>query len=126
MRTQITAKGFRFSPTDREKINGYISKLSRHLLKFKEALPILTFVLKKDKTTSSAPKEKSAYYYEGTIKLLLPKKPLIAHIRESYTIEAIESGFKRIIKELQTYKGKHFKSHSDYKNHDSIKTKILA
>lgn len=124
MRTVITTKGFKLSPKDKEKVESYLSKLSRYLIQFREKLPIFTFILRKDKKVSTSPKEKSPFYYEGTMKLSLPKKPLVAHIRETFVVEAIEKGFKRILKELQTYKGKHFKAHSDYKSKESHKSRV--
>jgi len=123
VRTVITTKGFKLSEKDKEKLGSYVSKLSRYLIQFREKLPILTFILRKDKKVSALPKEPSPFYYEGTIRLRLPKKSLVSHIREAFTTQAIEKGFRRILKELQTYKGKHFRGHSKYRSKESLKSR---
>jgi ribosome-associated translation inhibitor RaiA len=122
MRTTITTKGFKMNAKEGEKMTVCIEKLTHALSAFKEDLPLLTFILKKDKKVGSPVKVKSPFYHEGTMTLRLPKKSLIAHVSNITAFEAIEAAFLRITKELQKYKGKHFKGHSKYVNKDSIKT----
>lgn len=121
MRTVITTKGFKYESNEQEKIDALVNRLTLSLTKFKEDLPLLTFVLRKDKKVGSPQKVVSPFYYEGTITLQLPKKPLVAHVLRVTVIEAIEEAFMRIFKELDTYKGKHFKGHSKYMSKKTIK-----
>lgn len=122
MRTVITTKGFKYVSNEQEKIDTLVNKLTLSLTKFKKNLPLLTFVLRKDKKVGSPQKVASPFYYEGTITLQLPRKPLVAHVIRVTVIEAIEEAFMRIFKELDTYKGKHFKGHSKYVSKKSLKS----
>lgn len=60
-------------------------------------------------------------YYDGTIKLLLPKKPLVVHILGIQVDEALNAGFDHLFRELATYKGHHFGDYSEYFDHRTIR-----
>ncbi len=60
-------------------------------------------------------------YYDGTIKLITPKKPLVTSLLGKTLEEAIEKGFRHLIREISKYKGMHFRSHSEFFDHSSIR-----
>jgi len=73
----------------------------------------------------TAPKLSKPFYYDGTLKFTLPKKVLVVHFYGVDLIETINSGFSKLFREIDTYKGKHYKGDSEYFNHDSISTIVL-
>lgn len=135
----ITTKGFKLSNQKLIYIDRYAKKVTRFLSDLDIHLLHFDIIIKKYKskrldhgrkilqTDSEAinfevhPKFKSPIYYEGRIWLQIPKKSLVSHSKGSTSEEAIDIGFKRLIKELETYEGKHFPNDSEYYNHTSIK-----
>lgn len=69
----------------------------------------------------ASPKASDPIYFDGTIKLVLPKKPLSVHLKGATIDEAINTGFDRLFKEIETYKGKHYTSDSEYFDHATIR-----
>lgn len=63
----------------------------------------------------------SPIYFDGTIKLTLPKKPLTIHLHGTTLDEAINVGFDRLFGEIETYKGKHYTGNSEYFDHRTIR-----
>jgi len=60
-------------------------------------------------------------YYDGTIKLIMPKRPLIVSLLGKTPEEAFVLGFDHLEREIGRYKGTHLKSHSEYFDHDTIR-----
>jgi len=84
----------------------------------------LVFKRKKERILSHAsptPKASLAICFDGTIKMVLPKKPLIVRFKKATIDEAVNIGFDRLFKEIETYKGKHFTNNSEFYNHDTIR-----
>lgn len=67
------------------------------------------------------PKDPNPIYFDGVIKLVLPKKPLVVHFKEATIDGAINVGFERLCKKIKTYKGKHYSGNSEYYDHRSIR-----
>jgi len=67
------------------------------------------------------PKASDPIYFDGTIRLVLPKKPLAVHLKGASIDEAINVGFERLFKEIETYKGKHYADDSEYFDHTTIR-----
>ena len=67
------------------------------------------------------PKYPSSVYFDGSIRLILPKKPLFVKFEGGVIDKALDVGFERLLKELETYKGKHFSGYSAYRDHSSIR-----
>lgn len=63
----------------------------------------------------------SPIYFDGTIKLVLPRKPLTIHLKGASIDEAINVGFARLFREIEIYKGKHYSSNSEYFDHRTIR-----
>lgn len=109
----IATKGCKLSDKILDHIEKHIKKLVSFLPQFDPDLPFFELIIKKHK--------RKRLNYDGTIMLRLPKKPLATHIIGANIDEAINIGFKRIVKELKTYKGEHFQSDSGYFDHTSIR-----
>ncbi len=110
MRYTIATKGCDLSNKMLLHIKLHVRKLARVLPEFKSSLPLLEIVMRKQRNRTF-----------GTIKLILPKKPLVVHAQGFVIDEAINVGFDRLMREVDTYKGKHFVGDSEYFNHNSIR-----
>lgn len=64
-------------------------------------------------------------YFDGTIKLVLPKKPLTIHLKGASIHQAVSKGFDRLIAEIETYKGKHYSGDSKYYDQRTIRHALL-
>lgn len=139
MKYEVSSKGFKLSDATLQQIEKYVVKVERILPHFAPDLVFVDIVLKKHKihrlnhikdyepeeneiiVGHVNPKAKSSVYFDGIIKLILPKKPLIVHLKGSMIDESIHAGFDRLIKEIETYKGKHFSGDSKYYDHRTIR-----
>lgn len=63
--------------------------------------------------------------YRGSMLLSLPRKLLYVRFAQETLDAAFQEGFRKLLKEIQTYKGMHFSADSTYKNHESIRTHHL-
>lgn len=140
----ISTKGCKLPDEKLDYINKHIEKLVQLLPNLNSDLAFLELIIRRHKKkrldhmlkhiketsggnqqakklTTINLKASSPVYYNGTIMLRLPKKPLVAHIFGTTIDEAINIGFERLVKELETYKGEHFQGHSEYSNHRSIR-----
>ncbi|MBI2074943.1 MAG: hypothetical protein HYT83_03860 [Candidatus Levybacteria bacterium] len=134
----ITTKGCRLSDVILEHINQHAQKIAQFLSGYGSDLPLLVIILRKHKRRLGQNTEiitfdegdvrhiinnktASTIYFDGTITLRIPKKPLVVHLTGGSPDEAVNIGFERLIKELKTYKGKHFSSNSEYFDHRSIR-----
>ena len=116
----IATKDCEISEKNLALLERYLYKLSDRISKFSTDLPLLYFVLRWQ--------SKKDYYY-GSIYLDLPKKRLYVNFQGKSIEEAIQLGFERIKKEVETYKGLHFTSDSEYYDHtnlEEILSKILS
>jgi|SRR5581483_7030889 len=115
MNYTITLKECNLTERDREKLHLFTSKLANRLSNFVIDLPMLEVILHKS--------QKKGGYFEGTLKLNLPKKPIVAHEKGITIEDAMHNGFYCLLKEFEKYKGKHFKGSSKYPNHDTIRAR---
>lgn len=60
-------------------------------------------------------------YFDGTIRLLLPKKDIIAKMTGKNVHEALKDGFDELVFEIEKYKGMNFKNDSDFSNRQTIR-----
>lgn len=137
----IALKRCRLSDFAFKYIEEHVVKLAQFLSDFDPDLLLLNLVIRKHKKRrlnhisesvldrgetqigTANPKAEAPLYYDGTIVLVLPKKPLIVHFLGQTLSEAVSIGFERLFKELDTYKGKHFPNDSEYFDHRSVRTK---
>lgn len=143
MKYVITTKQCVLSKDIEHYVEQEVSKLVRFLRRHDPILPTLDIVIRKHKKRRLNhraladgfsdhqwtilmvhPKADSSHYYDGMMKLLLPQKPLVVHFKGKTTDEALNVGFARLMKELETYKGKHFESDSQYFDHRSIRRRV--
>jgi len=66
-------------------------------------------------------KFKRPYYYEGVLKMTLPRKVLAVHFVDENKDFALNKGFEKLFKELMKYRGIHFKANSKYDNHSTFR-----
>jgi hypothetical protein len=116
MKIKVTAKGFRL-PTDVYKhLNFHMERLSQRLPHGDEDLMLFNFIIRKKGDQSLA-----LVTYQGSINLILPKKPLIVNFEGKTVNQCIDDGINTLKKELQKYKDLHFRSQSKYPNHQTIR-----
>ena len=60
-------------------------------------------------------------YFEVAIKMVLPVKPLIVASQGKSVDEAVKTGFVRLQRMLQQYKGKYFKDFTEYYDRRTIR-----
>ena len=141
MKYTVTTKHLKLSEKTLAHIERHVKKIN-HMLPFLDPDAVtLDFVLRKNRKKrlnhikieifeedhqeksieQINPKAESPIYYDGTIKMILPKKPLVVHIAGENIDQAINIGFERLFKELETYKGRHLVDDSEYFNHDTIR-----
>lgn len=136
---KLTTKNCRVSDTTRQYLEVHVKKLGRFLEKIVGELPKAEIIIKRQKKRrlnhlierfifnhgvsflTSNPKAPSPIYYELSVKIVLPKKPLFVHSQAKTIEEAIGVCFHRLLKELERYKGKHVSSYSKYLDHRSIR-----
>lgn len=143
---KVSAKKCKLSDTTVGYIERYARKFARLISNYNENpdLPLLDIVIEKHKKKGLDPivetvsqnhetkfitkylKTPSSVYYKGKILLRLPKKPLVVHFLGATINQAVDEGFTQIFKELETYKGKHLSSDSEYFNHDSLRQSPLV
>ncbi|RJQ38072.1 hypothetical protein C4559_02505 [Candidatus Microgenomates bacterium] len=134
----IAVKGCVLSDETLAYVEKHLTKLAKYLPNFNPDAPFLDLIIRKQKIhldhyiqrtpvngTSikevKNPKTQSPVYYEGIIKIILPRKPLVIRMKGNTIDEAINDGFKQINKKIKTYRGKHFPSDSEYYDKKSIK-----
>ncbi len=112
MRHLLTIKGFRPSKKFEKSLEKNVNKLQRKLLNFTADIPLLRLFIKKhDKN----------HFFSELITLRLPKRVLVMHTGGKSGEEVIKTGFKKVYKEFETYKSKHFKGSSKYGNHATVR-----
>lgn len=65
-------------------------------------------------------------HFEGSMLMRLPKKPLYLNFKSRSVEEGINSGLKKLLKELKEYKELHFSSESKYPDHQTFRRKNLS
>ncbi len=140
MKVSISTKHLQLSPTSTRAIEKYLTKINKIIPTFEDDLVEMDLVLKEYKKRGSGgkktelveeefdlpvendiPKTSEPTYFEGTIKMILPHKPLVVRLKGLSEEEAINKGFDTLIRELQKYKGKYFTSNSEYFDHKTIR-----
>lgn len=112
MKQILTTKDFKPSVQFEKAFERYILKLKKNLINFAKDCPILAIHIKKhDKN----------HFFSELITLRLPKKVLAVNASGKHDDEVIKLGFKKIYREFEKYKAKHFKGYSKYRNHQSIR-----
>jgi len=112
MKQSVTLKGFIQSKMFTNLFARRIEKLKRILTNFVTDIPKLTLHMKKHNKN---------HFYSGVLMLKLPKKSLIAHTGGHSAEEVMIDGFEKIHKELEKYKGTHFKGSSKYPDRSTIR-----
>lgn len=108
----ISAKNCHLSKLTKENIEKNIINLSKYLSNFTEDLPLFFLLIRWHRKKD---------YYDGSIILRIPKKPLFATFKGDSIYESVQLGFERIRRELEEYKGLHFPSYSEYFDHTSLR-----
>lgn len=126
---KLTTKNCRVSDTTRQYLKVHVKKIGRFLEKTVGELPKAEIIIRRQKKRrlnhlTSNPKASSPIYYELSVKIVLPKKPLFVHFQGKTIEEAIDVCFHRLLKELEKYKGKHISSYSKYLDHRSIRRRV--
>ncbi len=141
MRYTISTKHLRISDRTLKNIDNHIKKIDQMLPSLQSDLVELDLVIRENKKRRlnnvrietfeenhterfidiANPKNPDPIYFDGTIKMILPKKPLVVHLKGGTIDEALSLGFERLFRELKTYKGKHFVSDSEYFDHETIR-----
>ncbi len=126
MRYTVTAKLCSLS----QEVEGYIMqesiRLTDYLSGVDSEIPHLDIIIRKNKKKGLNNIEgkkvvDNPIFYDGTLKLMLPKKPLVVNILGKTIDEALKTGFKTLKKTLETYKGEHMKSYSKFKDHATLR-----
>lgn len=112
VKVTLTSKSFKMSDRFKRSILEKINKIESIFPKFHENLPELYLVIRRNKVRQ---------YFEGSLKISIPKKVLFARFESDDAANSIERAFNKIYKEAEVYKGKHFKSYSKYKDHSSVR-----
>lgn len=111
MEYTIALKGLELSKDEKQIFNRCMLSLNRKFV-FQKIFTRLSIIIKKhDKN----------HFYSGQMILSLPKKALVARMREHSVAQIFKNGFEKIQGELEVYKGKHFKSSSKYPNRETIR-----
>lgn len=126
MKYTVSTKHCILSEKTLKHLRRHIEKLDQMLPGFDPDLVSLDIVFRRKRErklnhTNPTPKAPDFIYFEGTIKMVLPKKPLIVCFKENTIDQAVNIGFERLFKEIETYKGKHFPNDSEFYNHDTIR-----
>lgn len=124
----ITTKGFQLSDKKLDYIDKYVRKVSKFLSDIDIYLLQFDIILRKyrgkrldqEGRVKVHPKFKSPIYYESRILFKIPIRSLVARSKGASIEEAIDISFDRLLKELETYEGKHIPSDSDYYDHRNI------
>lgn len=130
----LTSKGCQLSPHSFKTLDWHLQKISKNLPHFREDLPLLRLVLRRniDKyypksnhslQHKSYSKIKPALaYFEGSMTFRLDKKRLYVNFKGQTVDECLKTGFDRIYKELEKYKDLHFPAESEYPDHSTIRS----
>jgi len=139
MNYTITCKNYKLTIEDNKALKLVQGKFSKLFATFQKDSPILKIVLRKHKKNSLDHPIKrfikeheitkishhkyidNPYFFDGTMLINLPKKPLVVQMIGKSVKEAFLAGFESMKEELLKYKGKHFKSHSEYFDKSSIR-----
>lgn len=107
----ISTKDCKISEKNLTLLERHLYKLSDLISKYSSDLPLLYLVIRWQ--------SKKDFYY-GSIFLDIPKKRLFCSFYGKSIEEALELGFERIEKEIETYKGLHFVSDSEYYDRSTL------
>ncbi|MDP3941975.1 MAG: HPF/RaiA family ribosome-associated protein [bacterium] len=136
MKYTITAKHSVLSETSKAYAEKQVRKLDQFLPDFPMDGVILDIVIEKyhKRSLESTKKDKEEFkgkevrpsidhpvYFEVTIKMVLPVKPLVVTKLGKSVDEAVKLGFLKLQRMLQQYKGKHFKDVSEYYDRKTIR-----
>ncbi|MBI1863198.1 HPF/RaiA family ribosome-associated protein [Candidatus Microgenomates bacterium] len=117
MQFTITTKQTNLTEADYEYFEKFAAKLMKLTAWDQPDFPQLVMTVNKHKK-GNAPAS-----YEGTLDLIIPKKRLVAKFNEKTIRSGIKSGFDKLFRELDKYKGMHFKNDSEFPKHRLIKEK---
>ena len=115
---ELTTKKFKLLPKEDRFLEHLLYKIERYLPKFAPDLPYINLVLKKNLNKGE--------FFEGRIKLFLPKRTLAANFSGRTPKTLLKIGFDKISKEFDTYKARHFKGSSKYRSHESVRTESFG
>ena len=125
MKFTISIKNFKLPQDQKSHIaERHINKINHLFPTLKPDIDELDILIRKNHQHGkilNLPKLSKPNYYDGDLKLTLPKKVLVVHLFGTNLSEVINRGFSKLIREIQSYKGTHFKSRSQYKNHNTIR-----
>lgn len=133
MISKFTAKGFRISQRTFKHLDFHLKKIIRAFPRLNPELALFDLLIKKSKKkyhlkrhhhhsfTGYSDRKGALAFFEGSINLRLPKKPLRVEFKGRTADECVDTGVKVLKKEVAKYKDLHYKSQSKYPNHDSIR-----
>jgi len=135
MNISITTKGIRLSDRDEKYIERRLKKLSRFLPFQEKEIPTLSLLVRQHKKHSlnhSLGKVKKGHksidnpeYFDGILRLILPKKTLIANMLGKRIHDCLKDGFDELMVEVEKYKGIYFKNNSDFPDHKTIRKREI-
>lgn len=99
MKYSVSVKNGSLGITGESLLKKYITHLHTKLQNGKNELSELTLHLKR---------HEKHHFYSAVFTLHLPHKSLIAHVGEHSLEKILATGFKKLEKEIETYKGKHY------------------
>ena len=112
MKYRLAAKALKLTDKNLTLIETHVLKLDKLLPTLQSDLVTLDIKLDQIKTPPS---------FSVRMNMIVPKKPLIV-TGEADSIESvIREGFSKLLSELKKYKGKHFKSNSEYPDKKTIR-----
>lgn len=117
MRVNIADKGVKVDAEALKILNKNLEKINRLLPHLNPDLTSLNFFIKRNISKTKT----IQVNYEGWMRLILPKKALYTHFKGMTVEECIHTAIKHILREIKKYKDLHFKSQSQYPNHDTIR-----
>ncbi len=115
MELSVTHHNINLSESVFEEINKKADKLKRYLPNIPNDLSILKLNIKKIRN-----------FFEGSLGLNLPRENLNISFRDKSLGVAIHSGFERLFRKLNKYKGLRFVDNSEYPKKEIIRGDFLG
>ncbi|MBI2337937.1 hypothetical protein HYU95_02030 [Candidatus Daviesbacteria bacterium] len=135
---KLTCKNCQISSKIKQYIDKHLKKITRLLPGMKEDLVVFKLIIRRNidkyypaktrthRHRSYADIRPALAYFEGAATFRLGKRQLYAHFKGQAVKECIDRGFDLIFRKLKQYKDLHFRSESQYPDHNSIRDGRLS
>lgn len=111
VKVYLSTKNFTTTTQFDKLYSRYLNKIEKKLTSFAGDLPLLIIVIKKHEKHS---------FYTATLTLSLPKKTLAVTGKGHTSKEVLHELFEKLFREIDEYKGKHFKGSSKYSRRETV------